>query len=750
MCTSPSRTRARCCLPFPRKVALIVLALSFLATSAWATIFGTVRGTARDVQGHPVAGAVVTLQSTMSQWSRTARTDASGAFSFVAVPIGTYTLHAHAAGLAPFERELVLSSGAVLDVQVELPVAAVHEEVQVTAAPPEVDPRSSTTQTTVTRQSIAETPGADRSNSVAMITDFVPSAYMVHDQLHIRGGHQAAWMIDGVPVPNTNIAGNVGPQFDPKDIDSLEVQRGGFSAEYGDRTYAVFNVVPRSGFERSNEGHILLSYGTRNSTNDQVNLGSHTDRFAYYVSANGNRTDAGLETPISRILNDSARGYGGFASLIFLPNGNDQFRLVASARSDRYDIPNDEALQAAGVRDRERERDAFVNLSWVRVLSMNSLLTIAPFFHSNAACFDGGAEDPIVATDHRTSRYAGAQVSYSVTTGSNEARAGAFGFNERDSTLFGLQANDGSGVALSQTLSRGGKVESMFAEDQYTVSSWLTLRGGLRFTRFRGGLGEQALSPRAGVSIHVPGTRAVLRASYGRYYQEPPLSTVSGPLLDFALQTGFGFLPLHGERDQQAEVGVGIPLGGWTFDAAAFRTNARNFFDHDALGNSNIFFPLTIDRALIRGIETTVQSPVIAGRARIHLAYSNQTAEGEGGVVGGLTDFKPPDSGRFYLDHDQRNTLSVGTTVQLSNASWIGGNYNYGSGFLNGDGPGHLTGHSTLDLAAGARWNAWSFKLTTLNLSGKRYLLDRSNTFGGTHYNDPREVSVQVDRRFRY
>lgn len=751
MVSSSSRLGARHCFFRRAGMSVWIVTLLFLASSAWATIFGTVRGTARDVQGHPVAGAVVTLQSKTSQWSRAVKTDASGAFSFVAVPIGSYTLKANVAGLAPVERQLVLNSGAVLDVPVELSLPAVHEEVQVTAAAPlAVDPHSSTTQTTVTRQSIAETPGADRSNSVAMITDFVPSAYMVHDQLHIRGGHQADWMIDGVPVPNTNIASNVGPQFDPKDIDSLEVQRGGFSAEYGDRTYAVFNVVPRSGFERSNEGHVLLSYGTQSSTNDQLNLGSHTERFAYYVSANGNRTDAGLETPISRILNDSSHGYGGFASLIFLPNSSDQFRLVASARSDQYDIPNDEDLQAAGVRDREREQDTFVNVSWVRVLSMNSLLTVAPFFHANAARFDGGADDPIVATDHRTSRYAGAHVSYSATLGNNEARAGAFGFDERDSTRFGLLANDGSGTALSQTSKLGGNVESLFVEDQYTVSSWLTVRGGVRTTRFRGDLRESAVSPRAGVSIRLPGTSAVLRASFGRYYQEPPLSTVSGPLLDFALDQGFGFLPLRGERDQQAEVGIGVPVGGWIFDVSAFRTAARNFFDHDVLGNSNIFFPLTIDRALIRGIEATVQSPLIAGRAHVHLAYSNQIAEGEGGVVGGLSDFSPPDSGRFYLDHDQRNTLSVGATVQLSKIAWVGGNLNYGSGFLNGDGPDHLPSHSTFDLDAGTRWKEWSLKLTAVNLFGKRYLLDASNTFGGTHFNEPREVSLQVDRRFGY
>ncbi len=53
-----------------------------------------------------------------------------------------------------------------------------------------------------------------------MITDYVPGAYMTHDMLHMRGGHQTSWLIDGVAIPNTKIASNVGPQIDPKDIDS--------------------------------------------------------------------------------------------------------------------------------------------------------------------------------------------------------------------------------------------------------------------------------------------------------------------------------------------------------------------------------------------------------------------------------------------------------------------------------------------------------------------------------------------------
>src|SRR5205809_7367801 len=123
---------------------------------------------------------------------------------------------------------------------------------------------------------------------------------MDHDQLHILAGHQVIWLLYCVPVPNHSIASNVGPQFDPKGIDTIEVQRGGYSAEYGDRTYGVFNVVTRSGFERDREAEFVTSYGSFNQTSDQISFGNHTERFAYYGSLSGYRTDLGLETPVQQ------------------------------------------------------------------------------------------------------------------------------------------------------------------------------------------------------------------------------------------------------------------------------------------------------------------------------------------------------------------------------------------------------------------------------------------------------------------
>jgi hypothetical protein len=86
----------------------------------------------------------------------------------------------------------------------------------------------------------------------------------------------------------------------------------------------------------------------------------------------------------------------------------------------------------------------------------------------------------------------------------------------------------------------------------------------------------------------------VFRGTYGQFYQAPPLVTISGPLLDLANNQNLGFIPLHGERDEEWQVGGTIPFRGWTIDADTFHNHIKNFFDHNNFNNSNIFFPITI------------------------------------------------------------------------------------------------------------------------------------------------------------
>ena len=227
---------------------------------------------------------------------------------------------------------------------------------------------------------------------------------------------------------------------------------------------------------------------------------------------------------------------------------------------------------------------------------------------------------------------------------------------------------------------------------------------------------------------------------------------MTGPLLDFAVSQGLGFIPLRGERDQEHQFGLNIPLRGWSLDVNNYHQRAHNYFDHNAIGNSNVFFPLTVDGARLYGWEVSLRSPRIARRGEVYLAYAYAHAEGAGAISGGLTAFSPPGSGYFQLDHDQRHTLHAGFNLTLPWRAFAGGNLYYGSGFTDGssDVPAHLQEHTTFDISAGkAVAESLTLSVTALNLTNRRFLLDNSATFGGTHYAEPRQIYLEIRYKFR-
>jgi outer membrane cobalamin receptor len=734
-------------------------ALFFLGSTAWGTIFGTVRGIVHDPQHRPVSDAQVTLKAKASDYAQTMQTDPEGKFQFDAVPLGEYAVRVWRPSFIVQQQEVAVLSGSAPILHFELRLETQNQSITVLADSASQQAESVTPTNLVDRDDISRTPGATRTNSLAMITNYVPGSYFTHDQLHIRGGHQVSWLIDGVPIPNTNIASNLGPQIDPKDIDTVEMQRGSYSADYGDRTYGIFNVAPRTGFERNNEAELVLGAGSFYQTDDQLNFGGHTNRFAYYASVDGNRTNLGLQTPTSAVIHDAADSYGGFTSLIYNADSQDQFRWIAQLRRDSYQVPfdpNDPNTSGQFLRDANRESDAFITFSWVRTFSPGLVLTVSPFYHYNTANYEGSALDlPSSATENRSSKYEGGQATMAWVKERNNLRAGLYGFAQQDHQLFGLIYNDNSAPNLSPPDIEDpvGSLVAVYAEDQVRATSWLTLNAGIRETRFSGGAAENAASPRVGASVRIPKLNWVFRGFYGHFYQAPPLLTASGPLLQFVTNQNLGFVPLHGERDEEHQFGVTIPLRGWTLDADNFLTRAKNFFDHSNLNNSDVFFPVTIQGARISGWELTLRSPRVRNRAQVYLTYSNQLALGFGNINGGLTDFSFGD-GFGLLDHDQRNTLHIGGQYTLPWRVYASTDVSYASGFTNGDPtvPGdHLQPHTTFDLSLGKNFGeSLSVNVQAMNVANRRVLLDNSFTFGGTHYLHPREIFVQVRYRFHY
>ena len=753
--------------------AALLLAVSL---PVYATVFAIVRGVVHDPGHRPIAGAQVTLQSANSAFVLHATTGPDGSFTLLNAPLGVYRLTVTSPGFKAVTLAVTLASGTNPVLHIPLPLGAATQTVTVQASTGAIDTVTPTT--LVTRRTIMETPGADRTTGMEMITDYVPGSYMTHDMLHVRGGHQTSWLIDGVEIPNTNIASNVGPQIDPKDIDSLETQRGSYAADVGDRTYGVFNVLPRNGFEFNREGELFLYGGNYDSGEMQLAFGNHTTKTAWYTSLNGSRSDYGLAPPVPAVYHDATNSGSSFFSMIRNQTPKDQVRVDAQYRHDFFQIPYDPNPNdyectsnyycSYGLRDGQTEQDAFVILNWVHTISPKALFTVAPFYHFNQANYNSRPTDiPAATTWHQDSNYVGAQASTHFDVGWNSFSGGIYSYYERANDLFGVIVHNGPTYPNTPSIASAGLFE-FYLSDHLRLGRYVTLLGGERFSFYRAELNETATYPRIGMTVEIPRLHWVLRGFYGHFFQPAPIQTVSTSVLNYAGSLPSGentFTPIPSERDEEHQFGIEIPYKGWMLSVDTFETRANNYLDHSNLGESNMYFPIAIDGALVQAWEMTLHAPPLWHRGRLYVTYSNQIAQERGNIIGGFTckiandpacDLGP---NYFPLDHDQRDTLNTGFVANLPTHTWFSTNVYYGSGFSNGlaganegpyNGP-YLPAHTTFSIAAGHTFNeAWRVEASALNVANYRVLLDNSITVGGFHWNEPRIVSAELHYHFHF
>ena len=64
----------------------------------------------------------------------------------------------------------------------------------------------------------------------------------------------------------------------------------------------------------------------------------------------------------------------------------------------------------------------------------------------------------------------------------------------------------------------------------------------------------------------------------------------------------------------------------------------------------------------------------------------------------------------------------------------------------------YLPSHTTVDLSLGKSFveNKYAISVTALNVANRRVQLDNSLTFGGFHWNEPRQIYGEFRYRFNY
>lgn len=137
-----------------------VMTSGVTASSAFAQITGSLRGTVSDSTGAALQKATVTLTSVETRQSRTEVASASGEFSFELLTIGSYTVKAEAAGFAASVARAEVRTGEVASVDFKLELGQISQSVDVSSAVSRLDTENAQLQLSLTGQSIQEIPVA--------------------------------------------------------------------------------------------------------------------------------------------------------------------------------------------------------------------------------------------------------------------------------------------------------------------------------------------------------------------------------------------------------------------------------------------------------------------------------------------------------------------------------------------------------------------------------------------------------------
>jgi hypothetical protein len=238
--------------------ATLLLSLPLLAQADVTS--ATVRGTVTDAQGGAVPNATLTIKSTDQGATRTVQSDASGEFVFLTLRPGPYELTAQAQGFAQqIVRDIQLTVGQVVTVELKLQVAAVTTEVTITDAAPLIEVERTQQSNTIETRQIQSLPNIGRDFTSYVFT--LPGVASSNAP-RIQAGSRFTFGTSGFSIGGSNGRSNLitvdGGEneygsgqlrfaISPEAVQEFQVNRNSFNAEFGFSAGSAVNVVSKSG-----------------------------------------------------------------------------------------------------------------------------------------------------------------------------------------------------------------------------------------------------------------------------------------------------------------------------------------------------------------------------------------------------------------------------------------------------------------------------------------------------------------------
>lgn len=273
-------------------VAVLFLSIILVAASPLRgqVAGGTIQGTITDSSGGTIPDVQVAIKSLKTNAVTTVTTNASGFYTAPNLLPGDYEITTKVQNFATaVARDIDLTVGAQLQVNLTLKPGSISETVEVTSAAPAVDLASSTLSNVVDSTTVRELPlnGRDWTQLATLETGVTALRTQVGlstgpdrgnrgfgTQLTISGGRPAQnnYRLDGVSIndysngaPGSVLGANLGVDA----VEEFSVLTSNYSAEYGRTSGGVVNAVTKSG---TNAFHGTAYEFVRNSALDARNF----------------------------------------------------------------------------------------------------------------------------------------------------------------------------------------------------------------------------------------------------------------------------------------------------------------------------------------------------------------------------------------------------------------------------------------------------------------------------------------------
>lgn len=259
------------------RILLLTLLVSLMPAVILAA--GKVHGKVIDKDtGEPLIGATVSLIGT----TRGAVTDENGEYSILQVEVGTYTVQASYVGYQPIQVSNVhVNDNLTTEQNFSLAKSAIQvAPVEIVAQRPLIE-KSATNETRIVNSDALE---AMPIRSVTEVAALQPGVVLRDNLVYMRGSRadETGFTLDGVNVTDPYYGGR-GVTISQDAVEQIQVQAGGYPAEYGGANGGLINTDLRTGGDKM---HVSLRAETDNYTpQGKESLGGYSYGYSDYVGS---------------------------------------------------------------------------------------------------------------------------------------------------------------------------------------------------------------------------------------------------------------------------------------------------------------------------------------------------------------------------------------------------------------------------------------------------------------------------------